>query len=232
GMVWGVAWHGTVSYYQDVAQEGPAQELFSRRLITSNMNDGKPDMVFADAELVKRYVSFRMSPPQNLILKVVDFLKEKGDRLEQSVDVGCGSGQSTAPYSPFFSRVTGIDVSADQLEHAQQDNKLQNVSFREGQAESIPFADSSVDLVTVCAAVHWFDHDKFYKEVDRVLRPGGVLAVYSYLGTDPIYNGNSFKHLVMQAWEELDQYVGHQHHHLKTEYSTLKSCYPEDVHIG
>jgi SAM-dependent methyltransferase len=41
-------------------------------------------------------------------------------------------------------------------------------------------ADGSVDLVTVAQAVHWFDRPKFYAEAKRVLRPGGVVAVWTY----------------------------------------------------
>jgi SAM-dependent methyltransferase len=41
-------------------------------------------------------------------------------------------------------------------------------------------ADASVDLVTVALALHWFDLDRFYEEVRRVVRPGGVLACWTY----------------------------------------------------
>lgn len=37
-----------------------------------------------------------------------------------------------------------------------------------------------MDLITVAVAVHWFDFDKFYREVNRVLKPGGVIAVWTY----------------------------------------------------
>ena len=37
-----------------------------------------------------------------------------------------------------------------------------------------------MDLVTACQSVHWLDFDKFYSEVDRVLKPRGVLAIYGY----------------------------------------------------
>ena len=58
--------------------------------------------------------------------------------------------------------------------------------FRVGQSEILPFEDNSVDLVTCCQAIHWFDIPKFYKEANRVLRPkGGVLAVYGYHLTGP-----------------------------------------------
>lgn len=47
--------------------------------------------------------------------------------------------------------------------------------------ERIVGPEGSVDLVTVAAALHWFDRDKFYPIVKRMLRkPGGVIAAFSY----------------------------------------------------
>ena len=46
--------------------------------------------------------------------------------------------------------------------------------------------DASVDLVLVAQAAHWFDLPAFYAEVARVLRPGGVLAVWSS-GPNPAF---------------------------------------------
>ena len=48
-------------------------------------------------------------------------------------------------------------------------------------AEEMPFLSSnSVDLVTCAQAIHWFDREKFYTEVKRVLNKNGVLAVIGY----------------------------------------------------
>ncbi len=47
--------------------------------------------------------------------------------------------------------------------------------------DNLPAADNSVDLVTVSQAVHWFlPIENFYEEVNRVLKPGGCLAVFEY----------------------------------------------------
>ena len=49
----------------------------------------------------------------------------------------------------------------------------------QGKAEELPLDDESVSLVTCASTVHWLDHEKFYRDCDRVLVPGGVIAVYS-----------------------------------------------------
>ena len=43
---------------------------------------------------------------------------------------------------------------------------------------------SSVDLVTVAVAIHWFNFDEFYREVKRVLKPDGILAAWTYSLTE------------------------------------------------
>ena len=46
--------------------------------------------------------------------------------------------------------------------------------------EVLLIKDSSVDLLTVCQAVHWFDLEPFYSEAKRVLKPNGIIALYGY----------------------------------------------------
>ena len=57
----------------------------------------------------------------------------------------------------------------------------------------MPVESKSAELLTVCQAAHWFDLDKFFAEVDRVLVPNGVLALYANLVpfiTDPNFVGD------------------------------------------
>ena len=77
----------------------------------------------------------------------------------------------------YFTRVEATDISAEQIEHGIAHPK---VHYRVSSAEQTPFADQSFDLITVATAVHWFDQDQFHREVDRVLKSGGVLAVWTY----------------------------------------------------
>ena len=64
--------------------------------------------------------------------------------------------------------------------------------------ETLNVEDSSIDLLTVCQAVHWFDLDTFYKEVKRVLKPNGVLALYGYF-TPIVKNEPEINQLIMMA---------------------------------
>ena len=92
-------------------------------------------------------------------------------------DCATGNGQAALGLSPYFGKVVATDASAAQI---QQAVAAENIDYRVVPAESSGLADTSVDLVTVAQALHWFDLDAYYIEVHRVLKPGGVLAVWSY----------------------------------------------------
>jgi len=51
-------------------------------------------------------------------------------------------------------------------------------------AEKLPVEENSVTLIQVATALHWLNYEKFYRECDRVLVPGGVIAAFSYTVKD------------------------------------------------
>ena len=104
------------------------------------------------------------------------FAYHKGQKT-LAVDIGCGTGQITQVIAKSFLRVIGFDVSESMLKRAK---KCDNVDYRIGNAESLPLEDELVDLVTVGQAAHWFDHEKWFKEMYRILRPDGTLSFWNY----------------------------------------------------
>ena len=97
-----------------------------------------------------------------------------------AVDVGCGNGQATLPLAEHFHRVIGCDISIQQISHAPRD--VDRVEFKVSPSEHLLFLEAnSVDLLTAANALYFFDQDLFYKEATRVLKPGGVLAIYTYV---------------------------------------------------
>lgn len=92
-------------------------------------------------------------------------------------DVGCGNGQASVPLAERFERVVATDVSPQQLENAKPDPR---VEYSVGGEGACPLPDGSCDLVTAAQAAHWFDLGTFVTECRRVLRPGGVVAIWGY----------------------------------------------------
>ncbi|HET6348810.1 MAG TPA: class I SAM-dependent methyltransferase [Candidatus Krumholzibacteria bacterium] len=99
------------------------------------------------------------------------------DRHDVALDVACGSGQAALGLATHFARVIATDVSAGQIENAIQHP---HIEYRVAPSEQSGLPSHSVDLVTVAAAVHWFDLPHFYAEAQRVIRTGGVLAAWTY----------------------------------------------------
>lgn len=132
-------------------------------------------MAFADhfSEASSRYAAFRPSYDPAMIAWIV----ERVPATTLAWDCGTGNGQAATLLAEHFGKVIATDPSEAQLAAATQHPRIQYAVSD----ECAPFiADASVDLVTVAQAVHWFDLDRFYPEVNRVLHPGGIIALWSY----------------------------------------------------
>lgn len=87
------------------------------------------------------------------------------------LDLAAGTGKLTRPLLAAGARVTAVEPVAE-MRAALPAGAL------DGTAEAIPLGDGSVDAVTVGQAFHWFDGDAALAEIARVLRPGGLLALF------------------------------------------------------
>jgi SAM-dependent methyltransferase len=94
-----------------------------------------------------------------------------------ALDVGCGSGQAAVGLAEHFERVHAVDPSAEQIRNAIPHPR---VVYAVAPAEATGLPPRSVDLVVAAQALHWFDLDRFYDEVRRVLKPGGAVAIWCY----------------------------------------------------
>ncbi len=112
---------------------------------------------------------------------------------------GTGSGQAAIALADHFDRVFATDASSEQIANAQPHPK---VEYAVAPAEACPLPDGSAGLVTVAQALHWFDFDRFYAEVKRVLRPGGAIAAWTY---DFHSVGQDMDHLLKKL---NDEFVG------------------------
>ena len=92
-------------------------------------------------------------------------------------DCGTGNGQAAVQLARYMDEVIATDASAEQIRQAIPHER---VRYLVAPAGDVPLEDKSVDLVTVAQAIHWFDHDAFYREVRRVVRPGSVIAAWTY----------------------------------------------------
>jgi ubiquinone/menaquinone biosynthesis C-methylase UbiE len=96
---------------------------------------------------------------------------------DRAWDAGCGSGQLSTVLGDVFQEVLATDASAQQIAAAVPHP---HVRYAVSPAERVDLPDRSVDCAVAAQAAHWFDLDAYYREVRRVLRPGGVIALVTY----------------------------------------------------
>ena len=139
-------------------------------------------------------------------------------------DCGTGNGQAAMGLAKHFDNVYATDASVEQISLAYTHAK---VSYHLEPAEHVSLNDSSVDLVTVAVAVHWFNFDEFYREVRRVLKPDGVLAVWTYSFPEVSPEIDMLIH--QYYYEILSGYWPERIHYLEEEYKTLPFPFEEIV---
>jgi SAM-dependent methyltransferase len=95
------------------------------------------------------------------------------------LDVGCGTGVVALTAARGGAKVEGLDLTPELVERAKENAKLAGLtaSFREGDAEALPFPDATFDFV-VSQFGHMFAPrpDVTIAEMLRVLKPGGTIA--------------------------------------------------------
>lgn len=119
------------------------------------------------------YAIYRPSYPTALFLALANIC----GRRRRAWDCGTGNGQIAVGLAEFFDSVEATDISERQLEMAARHPR---VAYSVQAAEGTSFADEAFDLVVAAQAAHWFRFEDFFAEVERVLAPGGVIALIGY----------------------------------------------------
>ena len=137
------------------------------------------------AEKLKNNDSFRNDEIIKLILRSAALQPQ-----ETVLDLACGPGIVTAALAPLCQNVYGLDLTPKMVEMAIENcrNKgFKNVKIFEGRAERTGFADNFFDCIVTRLAVHHFENpETVFKEIERILKPGGrVVAADIFSSRDP-----------------------------------------------
>ena len=124
------------------------------------------------------YDRFRPVPPDDLMELGKGWAGK--DKPALVVDLGCGTGLSTRPWSERAENVIGIDPSEDMLEAARAATSATNITYRLGTGQDTGLESGVADIVTCSSAVHWMEPVPTVVEISRLLRKGGVLLVYGH----------------------------------------------------
>lgn len=165
----------------------------------------------------KDYAKFRPTYPAELY----SFIYHHLDRFDLAWDVGTGNGQVAVDLARRFLRVRATEVSRKQLENARA---APNIIYSQTAEVSDAPADA-FDLITVGQAIHWFDREKFYREVERVAKANSLLAVWGYglLGVDAEID----RHLKHFYREVIGPYWDPERKHIDERYQTIAFPFKE-----
>jgi SAM-dependent methyltransferase len=178
-------------------------------------------MTFKDhfSRLAASYASFRPRYPAALF----EYLAQTCRRHDFAWDCACGSGQATIALARRFDTVLATDASAAQIAAARPHA---NVRYRVAPAAHSGLESACVDIVTVAQALHWFDLDAFYVEVERVLRPAGVLAAWTY-GVLHVAGEHIDRLMQEYYWDTLKTYWPPERRLVESGYRTLPFVFGE-----
>ena len=128
------------------------------------------------------YDAYRPQPPPALADFLAQFAGDAQPRLV--VDLGSGTGLSTRLWAGRAQEVVGVEPNPAMRREAEARTAAlglgATVRYREGHAAGTGLPDGAADLVTCAQAFHWMEPTGTLAEVARILRPGGVFAVYDY----------------------------------------------------
>jgi ubiquinone/menaquinone biosynthesis C-methylase UbiE len=125
------------------------------------------------SEIAGNYATWRPEYPQELFT----YLSSLSAEHNKALDCGTGNGQAAKLLARFYKEVYATDISEAQLKHTVA---LPNIHYCVSSAEETDFPDQYFDMVCAAQAAHWFKHEVFYKEIERIIKPNGVLALIGY----------------------------------------------------
>lgn len=109
------------------------------------------------------------------------FARDRVRGAKRVLDCACGDGKGTNILASGSSAsFVGVDLGSGLIRTANEAAHAQNVSFREGNALSLPHRDGEFDAVVSCHTIEHFsaaDQKRFLAELKRVLAPGGTLVI-------------------------------------------------------
>jgi len=111
---------------------------------------------------------------------VVDVLKRYlGGNPQTVVDMGCGTGLSTLIWSDVAEKIIGVDPSDDMIAKAiTNTEKIKNIELVRAFSDKTELNSGLADIVTCSQSFHWMEPNSTLDEVNRLLKPAGVFAVY------------------------------------------------------
>jgi ubiquinone/menaquinone biosynthesis C-methylase UbiE len=98
------------------------------------------------------------------------------------LEIGCGTGKLTLPVARLTkARIDAVDVEGAMLKVARRKDRAGRVHWRQASAMALPYPNRTFDLAFMSLVAHHLDDPvRAYTEIQRVLKPGGCLAIWTF----------------------------------------------------
>jgi SAM-dependent methyltransferase len=173
------------------------------------------------SRLAAQYAEFRPRYPGALF----DLLARLAPSRTRAWDCACGSGQATLDLAERFESVIATDASAQQIAAAKAHPR---VTYAVARAEESGLESASVDVISVAQSLHWFERPAFYEEARRVLKPQGVLAVWTY-GIPRLNDANLDRIMQNFYWEIVGPFWPPERRYVEDGYRSIDFPFEEIV---
>ncbi|MEM9159883.1 MAG: class I SAM-dependent methyltransferase [Verrucomicrobiota bacterium] len=170
--------------------------------------------------IANEYAAGRISYPAALY----QFLLSQVPAATLAWDAATGTGQAAEDLSRHFHKVIATDISNNLLGKADPNPKIE---YKNSPSEKTDLPSDAATLITVAQAIHWFEFEAFWKEVDRVLAPQGILAFWGYCWpqvTKPVdVTLEGIRNILGPYWPPRSQYLHNHYEELRPPFEEIEA---------
>jgi SAM-dependent methyltransferase len=124
-------------------------------------------------QMVELYARARGTAAPELFEALAAYVPAPADALE----IGCGPGNASLPLLERGFRIHAVELGENLAAFARERLAAFPFTVEVGKFEDATLTPASVDLVVCSSAFHWLDRERALRQVVKVLRPGGALAL-------------------------------------------------------
>jgi len=144
--------------------------------------------------MVELYARARPPAPAEVFDALAVYVPSPGDALE----IGCGPGNASRPLLERGFRIHAVELGENLAAFARERLAAFPFTVEVGKLEDALLQPASVGLVVCSSAFHWLDRERALRQVVKVLKPGGALALI-------------LRYFVLRTQRRLAGFIGHDH---------------------